>query len=554
MDSVTLALTGQMPFILITSVILSVPVSFILLWLYRRAVLISMNRQTDADLEQSHAATINNQATILKIKIVEANQSASCDQSCTQFVTRLKRSPWKNALIYAKGGAAFTLIMTAAVLLSGTSDFFIIRALLVFCVYAWPIVLTLNLVAASSRKDILITVGAYFSILIVLTILALIKSNELTLGQVFMLWGITNLPPTVLILAFLVRPIRAVGPMVLAFMILALTGSVIALALIGSSDEALRSVAEAGYDVGMGASGAFISVLIIGFILFALIGWLVVNLIRKGYQERILNDQSMTLDSLWLLFAIVQSIGLVFENAAWIFAGVIAFVAYKLVVKHGFARLQKETRIQNIRLLLLRVFSLGKRSEQLFNRVTKHWRYVGSVQLISGPDLATTTVEPHEFIGFLSGKISRHFIGTQQQLDQRLIDLDMPMDFDGRYRINDFFCFGNTWEAVLSQLVKSTNAVIMDLRGFTPRKTGCVRELNELINVTLLGRVVLVIDATTDVPFLEQTIQQSWQNILEDSPNLQTDNPEIVLFKLSDLSADTISNLLSWLSMAATRK
>lgn len=138
MDSVTLALTGQMPFIIITSAILSVPVSFILLWVYRRTVLISMNRQTDADLEQSHAATVNNQATILKIKIVEANQSAPCDQSCTQFVNCLKRSPWNNALIYAKGGAAFTLFMTAAVLLSGTSDFFIIRALLVFCVYAWP--------------------------------------------------------------------------------------------------------------------------------------------------------------------------------------------------------------------------------------------------------------------------------------------------------------------------------------------------------------------------------------------------------------------------------
>ena len=205
----------------------------------------------------------------------------------------------------------------------------------------------------------------------------------------------------------------------------------------------------------------------------------------------------------------------------------------------------KESNKENIRLLLLRVFSLGKRSEQLFSVVTKRWRFVGSVQLISGPDLATTTVEPHEFIGFLGGRISRHFIGNKKQFERRLSELDAAKDFDGRYRISNFFCFENTWEAVLSSLVKSTNAVIMDLRGFTAKKSGCVRELDELVNVIPLQRVVLVVNATTDMTFLKHTLRQSWQHVRAGSPNLQADNPEIVLFKLADLKADTMSNLLS---------
>ena len=435
-DPLTLALTGQMPFILIAAAILALPVSFILLWLYRRAVIKSMLRSSAEGMQLKPGSTdLNKQATRLKVKIVEARQAAPCASTCADFLSKLQFYCWKNALIYAKAGTAFTSVMTAAVLLSGTSDFFLIRTILVFWVYAWPIVLTLNLLAATARKQLVFTSGGYFAVFIVLIVLAQLTGNDSSSSQIIQLWAITNLPPTVLILAFLARPVRAVGPMVLSFMIIALTGSVIAMLVVGSSDEAMRIISAAAFDLGLQASGTFMLILIMGFMLFAIIGWLVVRLIRKGYQSGKLTDQSMTVDAMWILFAVVQSTGLVFEGAGWILSGVFAFIAYKIVIKHGFKVLSLKTEAQNTRLLLLRVFSLGKRSEQLFNAITKHWRSVGSVQLISGPDLATTTVEPHEFIDFLSGKLSRQFIASQQQLDQRLSGLDTPQDFDGRYRV-----------------------------------------------------------------------------------------------------------------------
>jgi hypothetical protein len=53
---------------------------------------------------------------------------------------------------------------------------------------------------------------------------------------------------------------------------------------------------------------------------------------------------------------------------------------------------------------------LGKVSQRLFDALDKHWRHVGSIQMIAGPDLATTTVEPHEFLDFLRGRLARRFI------------------------------------------------------------------------------------------------------------------------------------------------
>ena len=133
----------------------------------------------------------------------------------------------------------------------------------------------------------------------------------------------------------------------------------------------------------------------------------------------------------------------------------------------------------------------------MFDVMTKHWRHIGSVQLIAGPDLATTTVKPHEFLDFLSGKLARLFINGKTEFGRRMAEMDLNPDFDGRFRINDFFCHDDTWEMVLSRLVRESDVILMDLRGFSPDNKGCIRELNELINVAPVQRVVLVVDETT---------------------------------------------------------
>ena len=52
------------------------------------------------------------------------------------------------------------------------------------------------------------------------------------------------------------------------------------------------------------------------------------------------------------------------------------------------------------------------------------------------------------------------------------------------------FCHNDTWKMVLKRLSRESDAVLMDLRGFLPDNQGCVFEINELLNVVPLDRVV----------------------------------------------------------------
>ena len=151
------------------------------------------------------------------------------------------------------------------------------------------------------------------------------------------------------------------------------------------------------------------------------------------------------------------------------------------------------------------MFSLGKRSARLFDAFAKLWRHAGHIRLIAGPDLATSTVEPHEFLDFLSGKLGRRFISGPETLARRLSETEQRRDLDGRYRVDDFFCHDDTWQMVLKRRRGESDAVLMDLRGFLPDNQGCVFEINELLNVVPLDRVVFVVDATTDLAFLRET-------------------------------------------------
>ena len=119
------------------------------------------------------------------------------------------------------------------------------------------------------------------------------------------------------------------------------------------------------------------------------------------------------------------------------------------------------------RLLLLRMFGDRDRSSRLLRDLTVHWRWVGSVDLITGTDLATELLEPHEFLDYLRGRLRRHFVRGPDDLTRRLDELDLRPDLDGRYRVNELLCHEDTWRPALEALVHEVDAVLIDLRGLT---------------------------------------------------------------------------------------
>src|SRR5262249_21930292 len=142
-----------------------------------------------------------------------------------------------------------------------------------------------------------------------------------------------------------------------------------------------------------------------------------------------------------------------------------------------------------------------------------------SIHLIAGTDLATAQLDPHEFLAFLGGRLSREFVVGAEDLERRVRELDLGPDPDGRYRVNEFFCHDDTWRLTVTRLAAVSDAALMDLRGFSRAHEGCVFELAQLIDVVPLGRVVLAVDDTSDERALGEVLETAWGRMGPASPN-----------------------------------
>ncbi len=149
------------------------------------------------------------------------------------------------------------------------------------------------------------------------------------------------------------------------------------------------------------------------------------------------------------------------------------------------------------------------------------------------------------------GKIGNRFIDDPQTLDIRISNMDLQPDPDGRFRVNDFFCYDHTWRTVLSRLVDESDAVLMDLRGLSTHNAGAIFEVSELIDVMPLEQIVFVVDDTTDERLLRQTVQRSWDQMRPTSPNRSATSARIRLFRFTGSRSGGIRQLLRVLSAAA---
>jgi hypothetical protein len=66
-----------------------------------------------------------------------------------------------------------------------------------------------------------------------------------------------------------------------------------------------------------------------------------------------------------------------------------------------------------------------------------------------------------------------------------------------------FFCFDDTWGITADRLIRESDAILMDLRGFTQANRGCGEELHIIFRRASKQCVVLVVDSTTDLELIE---------------------------------------------------
>lgn len=343
-DPVTVVLTGHLPFILLLAAILTWPVALGLLRLYSGAVRRTMRRYAPGsdppaarNAEAAAEATADAAAGSQSPATVHPFTSSTATAESAALAMHLIARPRSAALVYTVAGFAYASVMAASQLAAGDIAFRPLRFLALSWVFAWPVVLTAAIVWATTRRAKLALVAMYVLGLTALGGMAMRSSSNLTWTQVFLLWAIYDLPPTVLLLTCLAPRVRAVGPLVLTFLFIALVGSDAIVAVAGTRESYLRLIVRVAGSAGLGAVGAYIRLLVMGFLLFAAVGWIALIFLKRRYERKQISDESVTIDAIWLLFGVVHSIDLVFGHPWWISAGVVALGAYKGGTRVGFS-------------------------------------------------------------------------------------------------------------------------------------------------------------------------------------------------------------------------
>jgi hypothetical protein len=540
----------------------------------------------------------------LDLEFIRPTPKTACAARALPVLTEARRHATELARIYAAAACAYPLVVTFVFLewLSSVPKQHVVLtfALLItnhFLTTATPAILALMMVL---RRQVRFLVLAFFLQILALGVFLQILASwgydrpwPSAVSLIFACGGV----PTVAVLFLNIRRLRAIGPVVVAAILLLLCGFGVGafhaithmldvigpvkfiqqdLAQLTFLDAALRwwdevsrlpanemlakvsalasdpsSVAQAanperlttsekvfGLAIGLGGLSVGIAVA------WAFVRWLAVS-----YQARRASDQMLAIDVLLVIFTafmflIVVTGGLSISAAAML-AG---FAGYKISAKLQLRfRERRAPAVAARTLLLLRVFGFSRRTQRLLEDLGRRWRYLGPIRLIGSTDVAFATIEPHEFFEFLNGRLTRAFVKGQNDLDERMRKSAASPDPDGLFRVDDFFCHDDTWGTTVVHLARKADAVLMDLRGFTPKNRGCVFEIEQLIAFIPLRRVVLLVDDSTDLPFLETTLHAIWRVMPGDSANALLSKQRLRILRASSAHRRTLDTLLGLL-------
>jgi hypothetical protein len=233
--------------------------------------------------------------------------------------------------------------------------------------------------------------------------------------------------------------------------------------------------------------------------------WRMAKLAARLYEAKFFSDAQVQIVSWLAMLTVFVVIGIVSierpENGAWVVALAGVTLASLLVYLLGLRRMRPWAQPQA--LLMLRVFAQDERGEVLLDQTAFRWRFIGPIHMIGGPDLAQQTLDPQELLLFLRGRAREQFVATPTQLADRLATLDEAPDPDARYRVNELFCFDDIWQQGVAALLSRSQAVLLDLRGFTAHRRGTAYEIELLAGRNALARTVCLLDEATDLAAVE---------------------------------------------------
>jgi hypothetical protein len=459
--------------------------------LYRRRITRLMARSSGvksmaiADREASSSAT-RPPPLLVDASDELGETSLKADNPLEQATRRTRRAL---VIAYCVAGSAHLMVLVAAFLLSqadllarvgGSARTSMVGIALV--VLALPTLLAvLHLIAASRIRQLMIAVGI---VILIYVVLGDFRALALTVFQLHLL------VPMAVYALFNLRFWRGVAPLIFIIMMIASIGWMLAVSawtVLELNSDWLWVTRLAGFMTG------------------AAIGLVLLRSLGRHYQAGGISDQEIFLDTWYLIFTISQTVIFVLTSRSIVFlATLLAFPLYFSIKRTVLKLLLDRATKAPPRLLLLRVFGYGQRTERLFDEFTLPWRAVGCIELIAGHDLALRNIEPSDFAAFLSGRLAARYISDPSQIEvgtPKGPDTAAP---DGRYPLRQFYCLADTWQAVMRSRVRHCDLVLMDLRGFTQDHGGCRAELAHLAIASPDKPVAFLVEGKTDLALLTQ--------------------------------------------------
>jgi len=375
------------------------------------------------------------------------------------------------ALVQVTAGLAFGVAAAWLWLRAADIEPSVNRMALTTWAWAWPTVLALGLVWDGDRRRWWLAWTAYFAgLLLICTVVALGDTPPMTiLGvtlpaffQTLGFWAL-SLSFSPLLLLFLNRAVRSVGPALLAMMLVAIPVGILAVVAV-TTPAGTAAAGSVIWTLGLPAGAALPGSLLAGMLAAVPLAWWLGRRLRAAYAAKWLSDQSLMIDTLRGFQSVVLAfdLALAIGPAGWLGLGV--FALHKAITLAGTAPAAKAARRRRpLRLLLLRVFTRRDRqgrlqsrrtdAERLFDVLGSRWRYLGPIAMIGAPDLASSTIDPDEFLDFLAGRLRERFIVDPAEVPARLAAMDDRCDLDARWRVTELFCGNDAWRAAVLGLM-----------------------------------------------------------------------------------------------------
>lgn len=490
---------------LIVALVLTWPTGALIHRRYRSAVRRMMRSGSPAPAPPPAPAVPPLRPAPLRVEVVDAPPPAAAHVALRAREGRLR---WAAA---GAGAGVCHAVATTAYVASAEGFASAPQLLILFYVSLWPVVFITTRML-SGRGVVLAGVAAAY-----LAAGQLLGPQGASAAYAYLL---TAGLATVLLLAVSNRRLGGIGPLVFGALAAAAMAALLGIRGVGGlliEQPGVWPVLVTGL-AGLGmaavAAGAVLAV------------------IARRYEAGRTSGDRLVLDAQWLVLTAAQA-GLGMSTdwvrglgaagaVAWFAVGLLPFAVFLAARAALTALPRRHAPTPGVPMLLLRTFGARRRSERLMEELGAEWRFVGSIEMIAGEDLASANLEPHELMDFITGRLGGRFVNAVEQAPAFVARMDRERDADGRYRVNELFCRDDTWKAALQAVLAHPRPVLLDLRGFTEHNHGCVYEMSYLANHLPLRNLVLVVDETTQRPALEGALRQAWTQMAPESPNRNT--------------------------------